>query len=100
MKYNKALLSILMCLILFSVGCEGTTDKGFDQGLQLIEKAAELAERQGTAYNATIRWDGTIEGAWKQGIELNSGVTAEVSFHGNAAAERQSTSQKDNPNDP
>ena len=77
-------LSVIMIL---AIGCQ-TLPTSFDQGLQLIEKAADVAEKQGTAYNATIRWNGKLGAAWVQRGELDTGVTVEVSFHGNAAAER------------
>lgn len=74
-------------VVIFATGCQ-SMPKSFDQGLTLIEKAADLAEKQGIAYSATIRWDGKIGGAWIQRAEVDSGVTVEASFHGNAAAER------------
>lgn len=79
-------LFIVLGLILVA-GCS-STPKGFDQGLLLIDKAAAIAERQGTAYSATIRWNGKVGGAWIQRVELDSGVVVEVNFHGNAAVER------------
>lgn len=78
---------ILLSLVFVLVGCNAVP-KSFEQGLALIDKAAKLAEKQGTAYSATIRWNGEVEGLWVQGINLDSGVTVEVSFHGNAASER------------
>lgn len=74
-------------IVVLATGCQGTP-KSFEQGLLLIDKAAEIAERQGTAYSATIRWNGKVGGSWIQRAELDSGVTVEVNFHGNAAAER------------
>ena len=74
-------------IVVLATGCQ-SLPSSFDQGLELIEKAADLAEKQGIAYNATIRWNGKIGGAWIQRAELDSGVTVEASFHGNAAAER------------
>lgn len=87
MKKTPIIVTILIALLLVAPGCN-TVPKSFEQGLQLIEKAAAVAERQGTAYSATIRWDGTVAGSWIQRAELDAGVTVEVSFHGNAAAER------------
>ncbi len=85
---------IFSTIFVLLMGCN-IVPKSFEQGLQLIDKAAEVAEKQGTAYNATIRWDGKVGGSWIQRAELDSGVTVEVTFHGNAAAERPSVSAKD-----
>lgn len=84
---TKTLSVITISCVLFALGCNATT-KNWDQGLALIDKAAKIAERQGTAYTATIRWDGKLGGAWIQRAEIDSGITVEVNFHGNAAAER------------
>lgn len=81
----KKLLA-LTC-ILFILGCQ-SVPKGFDQGLALVDKAADLAEKHGTAYTANLRWDGKLGAAWIQRAELDSGVTVDFTFHGNAAAER------------
>ncbi len=87
------LIPIALGLMILA-GCQ-SVPKNFEQGLMLIEKAADIAEKQGTAYNATIRWDGTVGGAWIQRGEFDSGVTVEVTFHGNAASERDAV--KHNP---
>lgn len=84
---KRAILSVIASLTLLA-GCQAAP-QGFEQGLQLIDKAAEIAEKQGTAYSASIRWDGKLGAAWIQRAELDSGVTVEVNFHGNAAAERE-----------
>lgn len=86
-----AIFSILLVL----TGC-AAVPKSFDQGLQLINRAAKIAEQQGTSYSATIRWNGKLGGAWIQRGELDSGVTMEISFHGNAAAQRPSVSTNSN----
>jgi len=78
---------VLGLLVVVATGCN-SAPKNFQQGLDLIDKAAAIAEKQGTAYTASIRWDGKLGGAWIQRAELDSGVTVEVNFHGNAAAER------------
>lgn len=83
----KRLSMLTIGFLILTAGC-ASTPKSFDQALLLIDKAAEIAERQGTAYNATIRWNGKLGGSWIQRAELDSGVTVEVTFHGNAAAER------------
>ncbi|MHA2279451.1 MAG: hypothetical protein ACXAC5_00970 [Promethearchaeota archaeon] len=85
----KKLLT-LIC-VLFTLGCQAAP-KSFDQGLALIDKAAEIAQKQGTAYTASICWDGKLGGGWIQRAELDSGVTVEVNFHGNAASERATLS--------
>lgn len=77
----------LFATLVLLTGCQ-TVPKNFEQGLQLIQKAAEIAEKQGTAYNATIRWDGKLGAGWIQRAEIDTGVTVEVNFQGNAAAER------------
>ncbi len=87
---------VLGITVVLVAGCQ-TLPTSFDQGLQLIEKAADVAEKQGTAYSATIRWDGKLGAAWIQRGELDSGVTVEVSFHGNAAAERAAVKPELNP---
>lgn len=74
-------------VVVLAAGCQ-SMPTSFDQGLMLIEKAANLAERQGIAYSSTIRWDGRMGVTWGQRAELNSGVTVEANFHGNAAVER------------
>ncbi len=74
-------------VIVLATGC-ASTPKSFDQALLLIDKAAAIAEKQGTAYTATVRWNGKVGGSWIQRAELDSGVTVEVNFHGNAAAQR------------
>lgn len=80
---------ILTLSILLFAGCNATP-KNFDQGLKMIEKAAEIAEKQGTAYTANLRWDGKLGASWIQRAELDSGVKVDITFHGNAAAERES----------
>lgn len=82
----KKILISICCVFLFA-GC-AALPKSWDEGLALIDKAAEIAERQGTAYTAKISWNGKFGAAWIQRAELDSGVTVEVNFHGNAAAER------------
>ena len=78
---------VIGLLVLAAMGC-ASTPKSFDQALLLVEKAAAIAEKQGTAYSASVRWNGKLGGAWIQRGELDSGVTVEVNFHGNAAAVR------------
>lgn len=82
MKFFSTLFAI--GLLALATGC-ASTPKSFDQAMLLIDKAAEIAERQGTAYNATVRWNGKLGGSWIQRAELDSGVTVEITFHGNAA---------------
>lgn len=90
------LVSILAIgLLVLAIGC-ASTPKSFDQAMLLVDKAAAIAEKQGTAYSATVRWNGKLGGAWIQRAELDSGVTVEVHFHGNAAAERVAV-EKPNP---
>lgn len=76
----------ILCVFLLS-GCQSST-ASFNQAMELIDKAAAVAEKQGTAYNATLRWNGKIGGGWIQRIEVDSGVSVEIHFQGNAAAER------------
>lgn len=87
----KLISMLAIGIILTIAGCQ-TVPKSFDQGLLLIDKAATIAEKQGTAYSATIRWNGKLGGAWIQRAELDSGVIVEITFHGNAAAERAAMS--------
>lgn len=83
----KFISMFVLGMIVLTMGCQ-SAPKSFDDALMLVDKAAAIAEKQGTAYSATVRWDGKLGGAWIQRAELDSGVTVEVNFHGNAAAER------------
>lgn len=83
----KLISTFAFVTVLVLTGCQ-SLPTSFDQGLVLIEKAADLAEKQGIAYTSTIRWNGKVGGAWIQRAELDSGVTVEANFHGNAAAQR------------
>lgn len=87
----KIISMLAIGIVLALAGCQ-SIPKSFDQGLQLIDKAAAIAEKQGIAYSATIRWDGKLGGAWIQRAELDSGVIVEITFHGNAATERAAVS--------
>lgn len=79
------LLLVSLCLL---TGCASTPEVNFDRALMLVDKAAALAEKQGIAHTSTIRWDGKVGVSWIQRGELDSGVLVEITFHGNAAAER------------
>jgi len=84
---KKVILSAICVSWIFFAGCQAIP-KTFEQGMDLLDKAAEKAEKHGTAYSGVIRWDGTVGGAWIQRGEVDTGVYLEFSVHGNAAAER------------
>ncbi len=86
----KRILVSIMALFLLS-GCASMQPANFDQAMLLMREAANLAEKQGVAYTATARWNGDGGVYWVQGLQVATGVTMEVSFHGNAASERTSS---------
>ena len=87
MLKNLAAALLLVLVGTCLSGC-ATMPKTFEQGLELIDKGADLAEKQGVAFNATLEWNGDVGVSFKQVGALETGMLVKLNFHGNAASQR------------
>ena len=78
-----------LCVSFFG-GCISAcaTDQAFNQGMAMVDKGADLAQKHGLAYHVSMRWNGNPKVEYTQSVGLNTGVDMELRFDGNAAAGR------------
>ncbi len=89
---SKLIFSAICCLF-FIGGCQ-SMPKSVDEAAQMMDKLSQIAEKNGAAWNGTLKWDGTIGPEHSEKVVIDTGVTFEFSAHGNAASERQSVSNQ------
>ena len=77
-------LAVSGCLL---TGCKAAGPQSFEDAMQLVDKAREVAKEQGVAWSAEVEFAGKPNVYEHVSFGVDTGLSVRLRFQGNAAGE-------------